>query len=317
MPRPVASLHPPHRRRRGLRTAGVGHRHVRRAGGVVPLFAALLRPGAQVIAFNPGWQPLMDLPHQLGASVTVLPYGPDMSVDAAAVTAAAGENLRLIALNSPCSPTGLRVEEEELRALVALVAERDAYLLVDEEYAIDLSRSPAVGQGRVISVSGLSRTCGLPGLRTGWVYGAPQVAEACAERTFLTSIAKSVLCEALACSALDRYEDYVRECHRLCAPGLGLVERWAACHPDAVRLVPPQGTPFAWIQLRTGESSLALCRRALEAGLLLAPGETMGSDAGFRLGFDRDVDTVAEGLRRLDTVLLPDGPPGGDGPSGD
>ncbi|MEU0297058.1 ATP-binding protein, partial [Streptomyces microflavus] len=100
------------------------------------------------------------------------------------------------------------------------------------------------------------------------------------------------------------------------ATGLGLVERWAARHPDAVRLVPPQGTPFAWIQLRTGGSSLALCRRALEAGLLLAAGETMGSDAGFRLGFDRDVDTVTGGLRRLGPVLLPDGPPGGGGPSG-
>ncbi|MGW3835132.1 aminotransferase class I/II-fold pyridoxal phosphate-dependent enzyme [Streptomyces microflavus] len=103
-----------------------------------------------------------------------------------------------------------------------MVAERDAYLLVDEEYAIGLSRSPAVGQDRVIPVSGLSRTCSLPGLRTGWVYGAPQVAEACAERTFLTSIASSVLCEALACSALDRHEDCVREYHRLCAPRLGV-----------------------------------------------------------------------------------------------
>ncbi|MEU3837669.1 hypothetical protein [Streptomyces microflavus] len=37
------------------------------------LFAALLRPGAQVIAFIPGWQPLMGLPPGLGASVTVLP----------------------------------------------------------------------------------------------------------------------------------------------------------------------------------------------------------------------------------------------------
>lgn len=62
---------------------------------------------------------------------------------------------------------------------------------------------------------------------------------------------------------------------------------------------------------------MALCRRMLEAGLLPAPGETMGSDAGFRFGFTRDVDTVTEGLRRLGPVLLPDGPPGGDGPSGD
>jgi DNA-binding transcriptional MocR family regulator len=100
----------------------------------------------------------------------------------------------------------------------------------------------------------------------------------------------------------------------LCALGLRLVEEWAARHPDAVRLVPPQGTPFAWVLLRTGETSLALCRRALEVGLLLTPGETMGSGEGFRLGFARDTDTVVEGLRRLDTVLLPDGPVSG--PSG-
>ncbi|MGW1836121.1 pyridoxal phosphate-dependent aminotransferase [Streptomyces sp. NPDC002067] len=272
------------------------------------LFDVLLRPGDQVIAFNPGWQPLLDLPGRLGASVTVLPYGPDLAVDAAAVTAAAGDNLRLIALNSPCNPTGRRIPAPELRALAALATERDAYLLVDEEYEIDLARSAAVGQDRVVSVSGLSKTYGLAGLRTGWVYGAPEVAAACAERKFLTSIANSVLCETLACSALDRHEEYVREYHRLCTPGRRLVEEWAARHPEAVRLVPPEGAPFAWVRLRTGEPSLALCRRALEAGVLLTPGETMGSGEGFRLGFARDTGTVAEGLRRLDTVLLPDGP---------
>lgn len=97
-----------------------------------------------MVAFIPRWQPLMGLPPGPGASVTVLPYGPGMSVDAAAVAAAAGEGLRLIAPSSPCNPTGLRVEEEELRVLVAVAAERDGYLLVGEEYAIGLSRPRSV-----------------------------------------------------------------------------------------------------------------------------------------------------------------------------
>jgi aspartate/methionine/tyrosine aminotransferase len=290
------------------------------------LFDVLLRPGDQVIACVPGWQPLLDLPPRLGARTTVLPYGPDLAVDAASVAAAAGEDLRLIALNSPCNPTGRRIGERTLRDLVALAEERDALLLVDEEYAIDLSRSPAVGRDRVVSVSGLSKTYGLPGLRIGWLYAAPDVARACAERKFLTSIANSVLCEALACSVLERHEEFAREYHRLCAPGLRLVEEWAARHGDAVRLVPPQGTPFAWIRLCTGEPSLALCRRALEVGVLLTPGETMGCEEGFRLGFARDPGTVAEGLARLDTVLRRDGaeagppdaprPPGAPGAGG-
>ncbi|MDQ0810994.1 aspartate/methionine/tyrosine aminotransferase [Streptomyces sp. B3I7] len=273
------------------------------------LFDVLVRPGDQVIAFAPGWQPLLDLPSRLGARTTVLPYGPDLSVDAAAVAAAAGDDLRLIALNSPCNPTGRRIGKRALRELAALAAERDAFLLVDEEYAIDLSRSAAVGRDRVVSVSGLSKTYGLPGLRIGWMYGAPGLVRACAERKFLTSIANSVLCEALACSVLERHEEFTREYHRLCAPGLRLVQEWAARNGDAVRLVPPQDTPFAWVRLRTGEPSLALCRRALAAGVLLTPGETMGCDEGFRLGFARDPATVTEGLARLDTVLRPDGPP--------
>lgn len=233
------------------------------------LFDALLRPGDQVIAFNPGWQPLMGLPPRLGASVTVLPYGPGMSVDAAAVTAAAGENLRLIALNSPCNlppASGSRRRNcgcwlRWWRSGTPVCSSARSTRSVCR--APPVCRAPrAVGQDRVISVSGLSRTYGLPGLRTGWVYGAPQVAEACAERTFLTSITDSVLCEAPACSALDRHEDYVREYHRLCAPRLGARREVGG---------PATRVPSGW------------CRRTLEAGLLPAPGETMGSEAGFRL----------------------------------
>lgn len=269
------------------------------------LFSTLLRPGHQVISFRPGWVPSFELPAHLGCQVDVLPYGPDMAVPVEQVHAVAGPELRLIYLNSPCNPTGQRVSEAVLRPLVDLVSASGGYLVLDEEYALDLSDSPATRDDRVVSVSGLSKVYGVPGLRIGWMYGPQEVLAASTAHKYLTSISNSVLCEALACQVLADRDSYLRTYHRTVNPCRELVERWAARHSDAVRLIPPDGTPFAWLELTTGEPSLTLCRRALDVGVLLFPGETLGSSRGFRLGFARGAAEVAEGLRRLEQVLRP------------
>lgn len=269
------------------------------------LFNVLLRPEDQVICFRPGWVPSFEVPRHLGCRVNVLPYGPDLAVDVDRVRAVAGPRLRMIYLNTPCNPTGQRVDHDRLTALAELVSARDGYLVLDEEYAADLSDSLASRHDRTISVSGLSKVYGLPGLRVGWMYGPQPVVDACADHKYFTSISNSVLCEALACQVLDDRASYVAAYRRTIAACQGLVERWAGRHADVVRLVPPDGTPFAWLELTTGEPSLAVCRRALDVRVLLFPGETLGSASGFRLGFARGPEHVAEGLARLDPVLRP------------
>ncbi|MEQ4606918.1 pyridoxal phosphate-dependent aminotransferase [Streptomyces cavourensis] len=188
---------------------------------------------------------------------------------------------------------------------MALAERHDAYLLLDEEYALDLRDSPAVGSDRVISVSSLSKVYGFPGLRVGWLYGPPEVVEGCARRKFLSTIANSVLCETLACDVLDHRDRYLRRYTEITRQGLDLVREFTRRNTDAVELVEPEDTPFAWLRLTTGERPLALCRRVLDAGVLLMPGETLGAFDGFRICFARDPGAVAEGLRRLEPLLRP------------
>lgn len=272
------------------------------------VYATLLTPGSQVIAFRPGWQQSWDVPTDLGCRVDLAGYRSDLSFDVEAAEALAEPGLKLIVANTPCNPTGRLITEADLSGLLALATRTGAYLLLDEEYALDLANSPAVRSDRVISVSSLSKVYGFPGLRVGWMYGPASVVDRCARRKFLSTIANSVLCEALACDVLAGRDGHLRAYEDLTRHGLELVADFAERNADAVTLVEPQGTPFAWLWLTTGEEPLAMCRRALDAGVLLMPGETLGSGDGFRICFAREPAAVTEGLRRVERVLRPSSP---------
>lgn len=280
------------------------------------LLSTLLGPGDTVVTVQPGWRQSVDVPRLLGCRVVTVPPGRDRAVDVDRVTAAVGGDARVISLSSPSNPTGGRADPADLRALARVAARVGGWLVLDEEYSTALSTSLAVDpdpevSGRVVSVSGLSKVFGLPGLRTGWMYGPPQVVTTCAERKHLTTVANSVLTEALAADALGRYEHYLADYRRLCDAGLRQLEDWVARRDGRVRLEPPDGTPFGWLWLDTGEPALAYCRRVLETRVLLMPGETFGARGGFRVTFARDPAALAEGLRRAGDVLDEWPPPPG------
>ncbi|MEZ0096353.1 aminotransferase class I/II-fold pyridoxal phosphate-dependent enzyme [Streptacidiphilus sp. EB129] len=267
------------------------------------LYCTLLKPGDRVIAFRPGWQQAWDVPEKLGCDVRVLNLAEDFSIDLETLREAAGPNLRLITVNTPSNPTGRRIRHREFEALCAVAEESDAYILLDEEYVLDLATSPALRGDRFVSVSSLSKMYGFPGLRVGWMYGPPEVVSACAEYKHLTSIANSVLCEHLAVDVLQRWQEWARQYHRLTDEGLHILTQWCEQYPDQLRLVTPEGTPFAWIHLTTGESSLSFARRVLDTGVLVMPAETLGASRGLRLAFARDPQILHEGLRRIGEVL--------------
>lgn len=266
-------------------------------------YSTLLRPGDQVITFRPGWQQSWDAPDLMGCQVEAIDLDADLGIDLGAVAERASSRLRMIVVNSPCNPTGRRARPAELDALLRLVTEHDGYLLLDQNYEPDLSTSAAIGSDRVISVSGLSKIYGFPGLRVGWMYGAPNVVQACAEHKHLTSISNSVLCEVLACDVLSRSEHYLRKYRRQVSAGIDILTQWAAQHQDTLRLTPPEETPFGWFQLLDGSDSMSFCRQALRQGVLLMPAETLGGVSGFRVGVAIPAEELWGGLHRIDYIL--------------
>lgn len=268
------------------------------------LYSTLLRPGDRVVTFRPGWGQSWEVPVNLGCDVAVLELSADFSFNLEAVEASARDGrLRTVVVNTPCNPTGRRIRPVELDRLLTLAKATGAYVVLDEEYLLELSTSPATHSDRAVSVSSLSKVYGLPGLRVGWMYGPAEIVSACARRKHLTSIANSVLCEALAIDVLSRRSAYEEQYRRLTVDGFSQLREWAGDHSDVVRMVEPEGTPFAWLDLLTGEDALAFARRLLDVGVLVMPGETLGGEGGIRLTFAREPDVLATGLERVSAVL--------------
>jgi alanine-synthesizing transaminase len=101
--------------------------------------------------------------------------------DAVATAREAGHRTRAIVVVNPNNPTGSFLKRDELARLAAVSAREDLALVADEVFApYPLGRDPdrvtaaavdpAVADGPpVFSLGGLSKACGLPQLKLGWI----------------------------------------------------------------------------------------------------------------------------------------------------
>ena len=161
---------------------------------------------------------------------------------------------RLVSLTCPHNPTGAMMDEATLRQIVALVEDRGTRLLLDETYRDMTYGRPlpvAAGMGvRAISVSSLSKTYGMPGLRTGWIV--------CRDRdlmeTFLAakeqiSLADSVVDQALALAAYRRRPERLDAVRASIAHRVAIVREWVAGQGE-LEWVEPEGGVVCFPRIR-------------------------------------------------------------------
>jgi aspartate/methionine/tyrosine aminotransferase len=140
------------------------------------LLKLLCDPGDEILAPAPAY-PLLDLLAGL-ESVSLrrypLRYDGTWTIDLPALEAGIGPRTRAVVMVSPSNPTGAVHSEEELARVDALCAGRGLALLSDEVFA---DSAPALTPGVLGSprrslafhLSGLSKVCGLPQLKVGWL----------------------------------------------------------------------------------------------------------------------------------------------------
>lgn len=269
-------------------------------------YQTLLNPGDHVITFSPGWQQSWDVPIAIGAKVDVVDLSKhDYDLNLSILKPYLTEKSKLVILNSPHNPTGKTLSPQILSEIKDFCGSRGIFVLNDEEYLTDYTKSIVnAGEfGLSGCVSSLSKIFGFPGLRVGWFVGPKDVIDQMINYRRYITVCNSHLCERLAEQVLNNFDKYVIRYHNMASAGLEVLRKWTQNHTD-LKLIEPQGTPFAYIVFPPHIDTQDFARALLQQEkVLVMPAEVFDDRHAIRVSFGRPVEILQEGLSRMTKVM--------------
>jgi aminotransferase len=273
----------------------------------------LLDPATdEALVVTPAFPAYQKLCHMEGAEVREVSLDPadDFAPNADTVLAAIGPRTRLVAIASPCNPTGRIWPEAELRKLCEglLKFPTPIYLLSDEVYSeLYFGEQPPASAAsfypHTLVASSLSKSCALTGLRLGWLLAPQEIAATIFKaHQFAVSCADTIAQRA----AVEIFK----------TPGLLTEHRahYAKSHTELLQsladtglsYVPPDGAFYCMLRLpepwkdNSMQAALTLMERH---DVVAIPGSVFEAEGFLRISFVAPPSVVREGLTRIATFL--------------
>jgi aspartate/methionine/tyrosine aminotransferase len=269
----------------------------------------------------------------------------DASLDPASLLAAGlTPRTKAVYVISPNNPDGKVLSSAQLERVAAFAAEHDLWIFSDEVYADTVfveTTPPSIAtlpdaRGRTITLHSLSKSHALAGLRIGYFSAPPDVVTAARRVSTHTAFNVSLAMQRAALAALqdEAFPVAAREAYRAARDGAVGALRGASA--ELLRFHVPEGATYLFVDFspaiaraaagadsdsrvhrtrddlpKVGQSGAksplyAILERAVERGVLLAPGDAFGKDHGSsaRLCFTAvPAARVITGLERLSDAL--------------
>ncbi|SHK21795.1 Aminotransferase class I and II [Desulfatibacillum alkenivorans DSM 16219] len=266
--------------------------------GVFLFMNTLLEAGDHVVCISPAYQSLHEVARAIGCEVSdwVLDEQKDWAPDLADLEKLLRPETRLVVINFPHNPTGAAASRDFLDALYALLDARGTYLLSDEMYRFlyhDQAHPPNPACGdypRAVTLGGLSKAFGLPGLRLGWLATQDMdLLEGMSRLKDYTTICHSAPSEILGIIALENREAILDRQTRLIRENLEILEMFLKEHEARIRCVPPKGGSMCFPRLTFTDSAQAFCENLVrDTGVMLVPSTMFRfGDHHVRMGIGR------------------------------
>jgi aspartate/methionine/tyrosine aminotransferase len=280
--------------------------------GIFLLMHSLLNPGDHMVCTFPGYQSLYEVARSIGCDVST--WEPDEGqrwhFDVEGLREKMRANTRLVVVNFPHNPTGYLPPREEFEAIVALARRHGACLLSDEMYRfLEVDEGATLPAAcdvyeRAVSLSGMSKTYGLPGLRIGWLASQDRtLLRRVSELKDYTTICSAAPSEILAIIALRRRSDIIRRQVGRVRRNVGVLDAFFQRHPRSFKWNRPIGGSVCFPRMLLVEDTSAFCEELIEAtGILVVP--SMQFQFGrrhIRVGFGRE--DLPEVVERFDEYV--------------
>ena len=278
----------------------------------------LIEPGDTVAVEDPGYFLAALAFRGCGAQLLAIPVdGEGLRVDEL-VRALRTRRVKLAYVTPSVQlPTGVALSQQRREQLLE-VADRVQMPILEDDYDCEtrLVRNSALALktldsgDRVIYVGTFSKAL-FPGLRLGYVVGAPALLAALARTRAATSqqpslVDQMAVAELLTSDALERHVRRVRKrnAERLAAT----IETLQTAMPAGTRFREPSGGNSVWVELPAATDADALAAAAQERGIVYARGELFRVDGegapALLLSFSGLApDAIRAGVTELATLL--------------
>ena len=224
------------------------------------------------------------------------------------------DKTKVISICNPNNPTGSVLSIKQMKDIIGIAREVDAYILVDEVYigaelSSDKTKSFLGMYEKTIVTSGLSKSYSHPGLRIGWIISDNSfVQEAWAVKDY-TTIASSSLSQHIASKVLEpetisRLRSRTSE---LLNGNLKTFSDWILPYSNHLSFLKPEAGGFAFVEYDMDVNSTDLIHDLrTHEGVFIVPGDSFGMENFFRVGlvsepkeFKKGLDLLSKGLTRI------------------
>lgn len=270
--------------------------------------AALVKPGDEVLFESPAYEPMLAAVQYLGADVKRFTrrFEDGFQILPEEVERQITSNTRLIVLTNLHNPSGALIDDATLKRIGEIARGVGARVLVDEVYIETLfEESPRTAfhlGNEFVVTSSLTKAFGLSGLRCGWIFAEPELAQKMWLLNDLFAATPVHAGERLSVVALDQLSELAERAKILLDHNRRLLNEFLDTREELETIRPEFGTVM-FPRVRNGNAD-ELCRLLREKyETSVVPGSFFELPAHFRVGITVSSDVLEQGLARLGQAL--------------
>lgn len=274
-------------------------------------------PGDKVIIPKPYWVSYNQQVIMSGGIPLEVDYNKDLKIDIANLLKtikSAGNNIKLLILNSPNNPTGAVYKKSELEKVGEICLENNIYIISDEVYEkfiyggvkhYSLASFSNVLKDITITVNAVSKTYAMTGWRVGYCAAKSEIIK---QMTKVQDQSSSNTCTPAQWAALEALEgnqdsveimrkEYERRRDYI-YKRLNDIKGIECILPDGAFYIFPRVSKLYSSRIK---NSMEFANNLLETGrVAVVPGSAFGDDNYIRISYAAGMDKIEEGMNRFE-----------------
>ncbi|MEN6330455.1 MAG: pyridoxal phosphate-dependent aminotransferase [Smithella sp.] len=288
------------------------------------LAQALFEDGDEVIIPAPYWVSYPDIVVLAGGTPVIVDTleKDSFKMKPEQLEAAITARTKAVIINSPSNPTGAAYSPEELKALAAVLLDKEIFVICDDIYEKiiyanfpfeNMATAEPKMKDRTIVVNGVSKAYAMTGWRIGYAAGPEQIIAAISKIQSQNTSNPASISQKAAVEALNGDQAVVATMVSEFRQRRDVIVKLLN-EIDGVKCLSPEGAFYVFpnvssiygrsFQGKKITNSTELIDYLLdEANVATVPGAAFGNDSHIRLSYATSLKNIEEGLKRIKIAI--------------